>query len=90
VQIPTRTTIAKATSLLAEKKVISAPFIFKWTAKIYSFFGNKRLYAGYYRFSGQQSHWQLMRSIFSGKQVFYGECRVSGGYFTHEICADFR
>lgn len=70
VQIPTRTTIAKATSLLAEKKVISAPFIFKWTAKIYSFFGNKRLYAGYYRFSGQQSHWQLMRSIFSGKQSF--------------------
>ncbi|MBK9250274.1 MAG: endolytic transglycosylase MltG [Ignavibacteria bacterium] len=70
VQIPTRTTIAKATLLLADKKIISSPFIFKWTSKIYSFFGNKRLYAGYYRFSGQQSHWQLMRSIFSGKQSF--------------------
>src|SRR6185436_10642185 len=65
IQIPTRTTISKATDILAEKKAISSPFIFKWTAKIYASLYNKRLYAGYYRFSAHQSHWQLLRSIFS-------------------------
>lgn len=70
IQIPSKTTIAKATDILAEKKAISSPFIFKWTAKIYASFYNKRLYAGYYRFSAHQSHWQLLRSIFSGKQSF--------------------
>lgn len=70
VQIHTRTTIAKATDILAEKKAITSPFLFKWTAKIYASLYNKRLYAGYYRFSAHQSHWQLIRSIFSGKQSF--------------------
>jgi len=70
IQIPTRTSIAKATDILAEKKAISSPFVFKWTAKIYAVISGKGLYAGYYRFSAHQSHWQLLRSIFSGKQSF--------------------
>ncbi|MBS1537728.1 MAG: endolytic transglycosylase MltG [Bacteroidetes bacterium] len=70
IQIPTRTTISKATDILAEKKAISSPFIFKWSAKIYATLYGKGLYAGYYRFSAHQSHWQLLRSIFSGKQSF--------------------
>lgn len=70
IQIPSRTTISKATDILADKKAISSPFIFKWTAKLYSFISGKRLYAGYYRFSAHQSHWQVLRSIFSGKQSF--------------------
>lgn len=68
VRIPARTTINKAVLILEESGIVKSPTTFSLCAKLYARLFNKSIYAGYYRYSHENSHLQLLRSIFSGKQ----------------------
>lgn len=68
IRIPSRTTVNKAVLILKEKNIITSETMFGICAKAYSRISGKSIYAGYYRYSEQNSHLQLLRSLFSGNQ----------------------
>jgi UPF0755 protein len=70
VRIPYNSTLNGAVNILKERGMLSSPFLFKWTARAYSELNGLKIHAGAYKFSHKQDHFELLKSLFTGKQSF--------------------
>lgn len=69
VAIPVKSSVIKAAQLVDEGGIVRAPLVFKWLLRGYCTVFDKNIFAGNYRFVPGNSHWQVIRSLTSGKQV---------------------
>lgn len=70
VYIPPQTSVSRAAALTSNAHIVRQPFLFKVLLRGYCMVSGGTVYAGAYRFSGQHSHWQVLKALLTGKQVF--------------------
>jgi len=69
IEIPNGATLPVAMKILRKNNAVSYSIIFQQSAKIYSIVTKRKIIAGYYRFSPTATHWDLLMSLFWGKQT---------------------
>ncbi|MES2766380.1 MAG: endolytic transglycosylase MltG [Bacteroidota bacterium] len=87
VRIPYNSTLNGAVNILKEKGMLGSPFLFKWTARAYSELNGVKVHAGAYKFSHKQTHFELIKSLFSGKQAFTARVTFPEGISLKEFAS---
>lgn len=87
VRIPYNSTLNGAVNVLKNEGLLSSPFLFKWTARAYSEINSVKIHAGAYKFSHKQDHFELLKSLFSGKQSFTARVTFPEGISLKEFAS---
>lgn len=87
VRIPYNSTLNGAVNILKERGMLGSPALFKWTARAYSELNGVRVHAGAYKFSHKQTHFELIKSLFSGKQSFTARVTFPEGISLKEFAS---
>jgi len=87
VRIPYNSTLNGAVEILKDKGMLSSPFFFKWTARIYAKITGSQVSAGTYKFSHKQDHFELIKSLFSGKQSYTARVTFPEGWSLKEYAS---
>jgi UPF0755 protein len=69
INIPKNTTIGNVIGIFNEQGLLKPPWFFKNAVKIYSRFTGEGIYAGSYMFEKGNTNFEILYSIFTGKQL---------------------
>jgi UPF0755 protein len=83
--IPQNTTVAASIDILNSNGLLEPELFFKTIARIYAKYEKKRIFAGHYTFTSNNSNLDILKSLFSGKQLNVIKVTFPEGISYHEF-----
>lgn len=85
ISVPDKSSISRIVEIFNEREILTPGWLFEFWARLYAFGFGDNYYSGSYKFSPEHNNFDVLRSIFTGEQLYVVKVTFPEGLNLEEI-----